>query len=74
MPVVPQEDLAVVRQQAQRLFNGLLESDDRAVLSLLTQFLARLSEATTKEPATLRPLRHGSRSLRRDGVARLLPV
>src|SRR3954464_6084803 len=42
------EDLAVIRQQAQRLFDSLLESEDRAVLTLLTQLLARLSEATNR--------------------------
>ncbi len=37
-----------MRQQAQRLFDTLMESEDRAVLSLLTQLLARLSEATSR--------------------------
>lgn len=31
------------------LFEGLLETEDRAVLSLLTQLLARLSEATNRK-------------------------
>jgi hypothetical protein len=37
-----------MRQQAQRLFDSLLKTEDRAVLSLLTQLLARLSEATNR--------------------------
>lgn len=48
MPTVPPEELTVMREQAQKLFASLLESEDRAVLSLLTQLLARLSEATNR--------------------------
>jgi transcriptional regulator with XRE-family HTH domain len=48
MPVPQPEDLAVMRQQAQRLFDSLLQTQDRAVLSLLTQLLARLAEATNR--------------------------
>jgi transcriptional regulator with XRE-family HTH domain len=48
MPIPPMEDLAVMRQQAQRLFELLVKTQDRAVLSLLTQLLARLSEATNR--------------------------
>lgn len=44
----PPDELAVVRQQAKKLFNSLLDSDDRAVLLLLTQLLARLAEATNR--------------------------
>jgi hypothetical protein len=43
LPTTPAvEDLAVTRQQARKLLDGLLESDDWAVLMLL----ARLAEAT----------------------------
>jgi hypothetical protein len=34
--------------QAKKLFDSLLQTDDRAVLSPLTQLLARLSEATNR--------------------------
>jgi transcriptional regulator with XRE-family HTH domain len=40
------DDLAVARQQVKRLFDTLLQSEDRAVMLLLTQVLARLVEAT----------------------------
>src|SRR6187431_1653801 len=43
MPTPPSEDLAVMRQQAQRLFDGLVQTEDRAVLCLMTQLLARLT-------------------------------
>jgi hypothetical protein len=42
------DDLAVTRQQAKRLFDILLRSDDRAVLILMTQLLARFAEATNR--------------------------
>ena len=42
------DDLAVTRQQAKKLFDGLLQTDDRAILLLLTQVLARLAEATNR--------------------------
>ena len=49
LPTTPAPDeLAVTRQQAKKLFDTLLRSEDRAVLSLLTQLLARLSEATNR--------------------------
>jgi len=49
LPTTPVlDDLAVTRQQARKLFDSLLESEDRAVLILLTQLLARLSEATNR--------------------------
>jgi transcriptional regulator with XRE-family HTH domain len=49
LPTTPvQDDLTVTREQARRLFEGLLQSEDRAVLFLLTQLLARLSEATNR--------------------------
>jgi transcriptional regulator with XRE-family HTH domain len=41
-------DLAVTRQQAKRLFDSLLQREDPAVLVLLTQLLARLSDATNR--------------------------
>jgi transcriptional regulator with XRE-family HTH domain len=41
-------DLAVTRQQAKKLFDGLVQTKDRAVLLLLTQVLAHLSEATNR--------------------------
>lgn len=44
----PPDDLAVTRRQAKKLFDGLLETEDRAVLLLLTQLLARLWEATNR--------------------------
>jgi hypothetical protein len=42
------EYIEVMREQAQRLFDELLQTQDRAALSLLTQMLARLSEATNR--------------------------
>jgi hypothetical protein len=45
LPTTPEpDDLAVTRQQARKLFDGLLRSEGWAVL-LLTQLLARLSVA-----------------------------
>jgi hypothetical protein len=41
-PVV--DDLAATRKQGKKLFDELLESEDRAVLLVLTQVLARLAE------------------------------
>lgn len=40
----PPDDLAVLREQARRLFTGVVGTEDRDVLTLLNQFLARLSE------------------------------
>ncbi len=40
----PPDDLAVLRSQAQKLFDALLQTEDRQTLSLLNQFLARLAE------------------------------
>jgi transcriptional regulator with XRE-family HTH domain len=49
LPTTPAlDDLAVTRRQAKKLFDALLETEDRAVLLLLTQLLARLSEATNR--------------------------
>jgi hypothetical protein len=49
LPSTPvQEELSVMRQQAQRLFDELSQSEDRAVLLVLTQVLARLAEATNR--------------------------
>ena len=46
LPTTPApDDLAVTRQQAKELFDELLKTEDRAVLLLLTQLLARLAEA-----------------------------
>jgi hypothetical protein len=42
--VPPPDDLDAFRDQARRLFEGLITSGDRLTLSLLTQLLARLSE------------------------------
>jgi hypothetical protein len=42
----PPDDLGVLREQARRLFTGLVQSDDRQTLSLLAQLLARLSETS----------------------------
>ena len=38
------DDLAVLRDHARRLFDGVVGTEDRDVLTLLNQFLARLSE------------------------------
>lgn len=46
--VLPPDDLAVFRDQARKLFDGLMDTEDRQTLSLLTQFLARLSETTPR--------------------------
>jgi transcriptional regulator with XRE-family HTH domain len=43
-----QEELAVVRQRARRMFDALVQKGDPAVLVLLTQLLARLTEATNR--------------------------
>src|SRR4051794_41061199 len=37
----PPDDLAVMRRQAKKLFDGIVQSEDRQTLSLLNQFLAR---------------------------------
>lgn len=42
------EELDVTRKQAKKLFDELLRSEDKAVLVLLTQLLARLAEATNR--------------------------
>jgi transcriptional regulator with XRE-family HTH domain len=45
LPGTTQPDaVAVLREQARKLFNDLIRTEDRATLSLLSQFLARLSE------------------------------
>ena len=40
----PPDDIAVLRRQAQKLFDALLTTEDRQTLSLINQFLARLAE------------------------------
>jgi transcriptional regulator with XRE-family HTH domain len=44
----PPDDLDAFRDQARRLFEGLVAKEDRLTLSLLTQLLARLSETADK--------------------------
>jgi transcriptional regulator with XRE-family HTH domain len=47
LPTTPDlDDLVVTRKQAKKLFDELLQTEERAVLLLLTQVLARLAEAT----------------------------
>ena len=47
LPLSGQPDaVSVLREQARRHFNTLIQSEDTATLSLLAQFLARLSETT----------------------------
>jgi transcriptional regulator with XRE-family HTH domain len=49
LPMEPDtSDLDVTRRQAKKLFDELLRRDDRAVLLLMTQLLARLAEATNR--------------------------
>jgi hypothetical protein len=49
LPMLPHlDDMAVTRKQAKKLFEELMQSDDRAVLLILTQVLARLVEATNR--------------------------
>ncbi len=45
----PAEPAAVLREQARKLFDGLVKSEDEAVLSLLAQMLARLADAVSAE-------------------------
>lgn len=40
----PPDDLKVLRQQAKRLFDDILQTESRETLSFLNQFLSRLSE------------------------------
>jgi transcriptional regulator with XRE-family HTH domain len=40
----PPDDLAALRRQARRLFDALVETEDRQTLSLLNQVMARLAE------------------------------
>ena len=47
-PTSQPDDLAVLRTQARRLCEAILQTEDRQTLSLLTQFLARLSETTSR--------------------------
>jgi hypothetical protein len=43
LPTGPEvDDLAVTRRQARKLFDELLESEDRSVLLLLTEVMVRL--------------------------------
>jgi transcriptional regulator with XRE-family HTH domain len=45
LPTTPlPDDLAVLRRQAKKLFDTLIQTEDRRTLSLLNQFLARLTE------------------------------
>jgi transcriptional regulator with XRE-family HTH domain len=47
LPTTPDlSDLDVTRKQLKKLFEELLRSEDRAVMIVLTQVLARLAEAT----------------------------
>jgi transcriptional regulator with XRE-family HTH domain len=49
LPTTPAvDDLAATRQQAKKLFDELVRSEDRAVLLLLTQVLARLADVTNR--------------------------
>lgn len=50
LPLSGQPDaVTVLREQARRHFNALIESEDAATLSLLAQFLGRLSETTATD-------------------------
>lgn len=42
------DDMTASRQRAKKLFDDLIRRDDRAVLLVLTQVLARLTEATSR--------------------------
>lgn len=47
LPEADQPDPApVLREQARKLFEAVVKSDDSVTLTLLTQFLARLAETT----------------------------
>lgn len=49
LPTSPEsDDLEVTRRQARKLFDDLVRRDDRALLLVLTQVLARLAEATSR--------------------------
>jgi transcriptional regulator with XRE-family HTH domain len=49
LPTTPDlSDLDVTRKHAKKLFEELLRSDDRAVLVVLSQVLARLAETTNR--------------------------
>jgi transcriptional regulator with XRE-family HTH domain len=49
LPTTPAlDDLAASRQRAKKLFDVLIRTDDQGVLLVLTQVLARLSEATNR--------------------------
>jgi hypothetical protein len=55
LPTAPDwDDLAVTRRKARELFDELVGSEDRAVLLLLTQAMARLSEAGHARPRKAR--------------------
>lgn len=41
----PPDDLAVMRRQAKKLFEAIVQTEDRPTLALLNQFLARLAES-----------------------------
>ena len=53
LPITPPtHDLTVMRQRAKKVFDALIQTEDRAILLLLTQVLARLAEATNRTGAT----------------------
>jgi transcriptional regulator with XRE-family HTH domain len=47
-PAGPADDLAVLREQARRLFEGILPTNDKQSLALLVQILARIAETTPR--------------------------
>jgi transcriptional regulator with XRE-family HTH domain len=48
MTATPPDDVTAMRENATRLFEGLIGTNDSAVLLVLTQVLARLAEATNR--------------------------
>jgi transcriptional regulator with XRE-family HTH domain len=49
LPATPgSDDLTATKHRAKKLFDELLRTDDRAVMLVLTQVLARLAEATNR--------------------------
>lgn len=44
----PPDDAAVLRGRARTLFDELVQTDDQAALSLLIQFMSRLSQTTNE--------------------------
>lgn len=43
--IVLPDDLGVLRRRAKKLFDSLIQTEDRQLLGLLNQFLARLSDS-----------------------------